>query len=376
MAVIQKKKLTNAKNMYGNNNIFMTDAMGNTQVAVPQKTNLATNVNANANTNNVDLSTQNNLNTTNTNTNSSTNTNASSINPITNAYQRYKEQLELSKANAKVDIANANTKANQYLNNYLRMQGIQNSGLGASAIGQLNTNAINAMSKQDVEYDKALNDYREQYNQNIINNADVLMGKDRTSAQKYIDSIKGQEGVNQDTVDYLQGLANKSYYSLNDDIQKGLDTLAENIYTKNETGEWSKDKVNSAVDAYGELQNIKSEEELQKWTEKYKDLISTSPTYNISKDMLSTREKEELNKAGVTDFNAIDLDKTNKEDIRKWLGANFKFGRMWQLEKQIEDIANAKEGSTITINHLGKNTKLYYKNGKLYIKQRGDWKND
>ena len=376
MAVIQKKKLTNAKNMYGNNNIFMTDAMGNTQVAVPQKTNLATNVNANTNTNNVDLSTQNNLNTTNTNTNSSANTNASSINPITNAYQRYKEQLELSKANAKVDIANANTKANQYLNNYLRMQGIQNSGLGASAIGQLNTNAINAMSKQDVEYDKALNDYREQYNQNIINNADVLMGKDRTSAQKYIDSIKGQEGVNQDTVDYLQGYANKSYASLNDDIQTGLDTLAENIYTKNETGEWSKDKVNSAVDAYGELQNIKSEEELQKWTEKYKDLISTSPTYNISKDMLSTREKEELNKAGVTDFNAIDLDKTNKEDIRKWLGANFKFGRMWQLEKQIEDIANAKEGSTITINHLGKNTTLYYKNGKLYIKQRGDWKND
>ena len=374
MAVIQKKKLTNAKNMYGNNNIFMTDAMGNTQVAVPQKTNLATNVNTN--TNNVDLSTQNNLNTTNTNTNSSANTNASSINPITNAYQRYKEQLELSKANAKVDIANANTKANQYLNNYLRMQGIQNSGLGASAIGQLNTNAINAMSKQDVEYDKALNDYREQYNQNIINNADMLMGKDRTSAQKYIDSIKGQEGVNQDTVDYLQGYANKSYASLNDDIQTGLDTLAENIYTKNETGEWSKDKVNSAVDAYGELQNIKSEEELQKWTEKYKDLISTSPTYNISKDMLSTREKEELNKAGVTDFNAIDLDKTNKEDIRKWLGANFKFGRMWQLEKQIEDIANAKEGSTITINHLGKNTTLYYKNGKLYIKQRGDWKND
>ena len=49
---------------------------------------------------------------------------------------------------------------------------------------------------------------------------------------------------------------------------------------------------------------------------------------------------------------------------------------MWQLEKQIEDIANAKEGSTITINHLGKNTTLYYKNGKLYIKQRGDWKND
>ena len=376
MAVIQKKKLTNAKNMYGNNNIFMTDAMGNTQIAVPQKTNLATNVNANTNTNNVDLSTQNDLNTTNTNTNSSTNANTSSINPITNAYQRYKEQLELSKANAKVDIANANTKANQYLNNYLRMQGIQNSGLGASAIGQVNTNAINAMSKQDVEYDKALNDYREQYNQNIINNADVLMGKDRTSAQKYIDSIKGQEGVNQDTVDYLQGLANKSYYSLNDDIQKGLDTLAENIYTKNETGEWSKDKVNSAVDAYGELQNIKSDEELQKWTEKYKDLISTSPTYNISKDMLSTREKEELNKAGVTDFNAIDLDKTNKEDIRKWLGANFKFGRMWQLEKQIEDIANAKEGSTITINHLGKNTTLYYKNGKLYIKQRGDWKND
>ena len=69
MAVIQKKKLTNAKNMYGNNNIFMTDAMGNTQVAVPQKTNLATNVNTN--TNNVDLSTQNNLNTTNTNKNSS-----------------------------------------------------------------------------------------------------------------------------------------------------------------------------------------------------------------------------------------------------------------------------------------------------------------
>ena len=370
MAVIQKKKLTNAKNMYGNNNIFMTDAIGNTQVAVPQKTNLATNVNANTNTNNVDLSTQNNLNTTNTNTNTS------SINPITNAYQRYKEQLELSKANAKVDIANANTKANQYLNNYLRMQGIQNSGLGASAIGQLNTNAINAMSKQDVEYDKALNDYREQYNQNIINNADVLMGKDRTSAQKYIDSIKGQEGVNKDTVDYLQGLANKSYKSLNDDIQIGLDTLAENIYTKNETGEWSKDKVNSAVDAYGELQNIKSEEELQKWTEKYKDLISTSPTYNISKDMLSTSEKEELKKAGVTDFNAIDLDKTNKEDIRKWLGANFKFWRMWQLEKQIEDIANAKEGSTITINHLGDNTTLYYKNGKLYIKQRGDWKND
>lgn len=300
--------------------------------------------------------------------------------PNTNAFQKYKEQLELSKANAKVDIANANTKANQYLNNYLRMQGIQNSGLGASAVGQVNANTVNAMANQDLEYNKAIADYQEQYNQKMVDRAGVLLGGNRTTAQNYINQIQGQEGVNQDTIDYLKGYSTQNYATLDDDVQTGLTSLAEIIQTNKENGTWSNDEFNNAVDAYGELENVKSEEQLKAWNDKYGSLLNTTSSgTNISKNMLSTSEKAELEEAGITDFTPIDIDMTNKDSIKKWLTDNFDFYNAknnQNIDKQVNDIYNAKDGKTVTINQKGKNTKLYVKNGKVYVKEMGKKKND
>ena len=118
---------------------------------------------------------------------------------------KYKKQLELNKVNAQNDIAKANRVAQQYLNNYLRQQGVQGSGMGASAVAGLGANYASEIANSNANYDNKLTDYRNTYNENLLSqeNLALLQGMDNESAREYINSVSQDSGVNADTINKL-----------------------------------------------------------------------------------------------------------------------------------------------------------------------------
>jgi hypothetical protein len=121
------------------------------------------------------------------------------------AYNDYKNQLEMNKVNAQNDIAKANRVASQYLNNYLRQQGVQGSGVGASAMAGLGANYATQMADLNQNINDSLNEYKQAYNDQLLsdNSLENLRNMSNADAEKYINSLSNDEGVNANTINQL-----------------------------------------------------------------------------------------------------------------------------------------------------------------------------
>lgn len=147
--------------------------------------------------------------------------------PLQNAYDSYKAQLELDKVSAQNEISNANKVAKQYMDNYLKYYGMQGSGMGQSAYANLAAQNTQNIANVNSQYSKQLSDYRTAFNENLKQQAaNDLQTLSKEDQQSYIDNLRGQSGVNEDTISNIQSQANSVNYQR--DEEQRLKTEEEN----------------------------------------------------------------------------------------------------------------------------------------------------
>lgn len=138
--------------------------------------------------------------------------------PLQNAYDSYKAQLELDKLSAQNEVANANKVAQQYMDNYLKYYGMQGSGMGQSAYANLAAQQTQQLSDVNRQYSRDLADYRDSFNQNLKDQASLdLQSLSKEDQQSYINKLRGQSGVNDDTIANIESQANSINYNREQD---------------------------------------------------------------------------------------------------------------------------------------------------------------
>ena len=150
--------------------------------------------------------------------------------PLQNAYDSFKAQLELDKVSAQNEISNANKVSKQYMDNYLKYYGMQGSGMGQSAYANLAAQNTQNIANVNSQYSKQLSDYRTAFNQNLQSQAaNDLQTLSKEDQQSYIDNLRGQSGVNDDTISNIQSQANAINYQR--DEEQAAKTELENKQT-------------------------------------------------------------------------------------------------------------------------------------------------
>lgn len=134
--------------------------------------------------------------------------------PLKNAYDNYKSQLDLDKLSEQNEIANANKLAQTYMDNYLKYYGMQGSGMGQSAYANLGAQQTQQMANVNRDYNIKLQDYRNQFNQGLKDEAAInLQGMTKEQQQEYINKFKGQSGVDDTTISNMEAQANAINYN-------------------------------------------------------------------------------------------------------------------------------------------------------------------
>lgn len=165
-------------------------------------------------------------------------------NPLKNAYDSFKAQAELNKVSAQNELSNANKVAQQYMDNYLKYYGMQGSGMGQSAYANLAAQNTRNAADINKQYNQELADYRNAFNENLKEQAALdLQSLSKEDQQSYIDKLRGQSGVNDDTISNIEAQANSINYQRNEDRQSQLNDEAkidgrDYAMTYNET-DWS-----------------------------------------------------------------------------------------------------------------------------------------
>jgi hypothetical protein len=273
------------------------------------------------------------------------------INNYKSAYGEYKKQLELNKVNAQNDIAKANRVAQQYLNNYLRQQGVQGSGMGASAVAGLGANYASEIANSNANYDNKLTDYRNTYNENLLSqeNLALLQGMDDESAREYIDSVSQDSGVNADTINKLNAYNTQFSKERNqqfaDSKNEWLGTLGEAINSGAMTGE----ELTGYKDAYQAIKNAKTPEEFEQAKQTLADLLNP--------DLKETAKNPD---------GSINASKASMSDFGNYLGTRRKDG---EQNKHINAVLKAVNSGDIP---NGTYIDMNYGNGKdIYLYQNG-----
>ena len=138
--------------------------------------------------------------------------------PLKNAYDSYKAQLELDKLSAQNEVASANKVAQQYMDNYLKYYGMQGSGMGQSAYANLAAQQTQQLADVNRQYSRDLADYRDSFNQNLKDQAALdLQSLSKEDQQSYINKLRGQSGVNDDTIANIESQANSINYNREQD---------------------------------------------------------------------------------------------------------------------------------------------------------------
>lgn len=216
-------------------------------------------------------------------------------------YDDIKKELDLSKASAQNDVANANRVASQYLHNYLKQQGIQGSGLGASAVAGLGANYATNMANVNKNYNDSLSDYKKTYNENLLSedSLKMLRGMSNENAKSYLDSMAKDSGVTTDTLNKLMGY--NSIYT-NERNQEFKDNKTDMLGTLDElinSGQLSGEELAGFKEVFKEYQNAETPEDLEKAEETLNSIM-----YPTMDDLPVKNEDGSINasKASVLDF--------------------------------------------------------------------------
>lgn len=147
------------------------------------------------------------------NVSQTTNNTLGNTKPLQNAYDTFKAQAELNKVSAQNELSNANKVAQTYMDNYLKYYGMQGSGMGQSAYTNLAAQNTQNMANVNTQYNQQLADYRNVFNENLKQQAaNDLQSLSEADQKTYIENLRGQSGVNEDTISNIQSQANAVNY--------------------------------------------------------------------------------------------------------------------------------------------------------------------
>lgn len=117
----------------------------------------------------------------------------------------YKTKLKLDTANTESEIMSANKLANQYLQNYLKQQGLVGTGLGQSQYVNLANNYANQMSQLRADEQTRLEEESENYQTSRTKELTTLLGTmNANEREKYLQEIAKTEGLDQRYLDTLE----------------------------------------------------------------------------------------------------------------------------------------------------------------------------
>ena len=174
-----------------------------------------------------------------------------------NAFDAYKTQLELSKVNAKNEVAKSTRVAANYLDNYLKQYGLRGSGLGQSAYTNLAAQQATANANINAEQ-------RSKLNENVLTEGkELLSGYTDAQAQNYINNLKASDAIDANTINSLNNY--RDYYktmnqgTFEDQRTNYMATLRDAI----NSGSISKDKLDAYKGVYNKIYNAKDEAALK-----------------------------------------------------------------------------------------------------------------
>jgi hypothetical protein len=146
----------------------------------------------------------------------------------------YQKQLKLDTAKAQSEITSANKLANQYMQNYLKQQGLVGTGIGQSQYTNLATNYANAMAQLRADETNKLRQEAETYQTNRTKElGELLSTMNQTEREKYLSEIQQTEGLDQK---YLDALNSQSTVLTNQEKQQKIQSQKELIATMIEAG--------------------------------------------------------------------------------------------------------------------------------------------
>ena len=218
----------------------------------------------------------------------------------------YKTKLKLDTANAESEIMSANKLANQYLQNYLKQQGLVGTGLGQSQYVNLANNYANQMAQLRADEQTRLEEESKNYQTSRTEELATLLGTmNADEREKYLQEVAKTEGLDQR---YLDTLATQSKLLSSQETEKAIKEIEKLIEYGVDSSvvqsEIDKLKAQNVDTSY--LETLMSADVKTQTIDMYKKVVtalnSTNHTYvygrDIAKVLRSNNEvKDELFKA-------------------------------------------------------------------------------
>ena len=121
------------------------------------------------------------------------------------ALSKYRSQIQLDTIDQKAETAVAYRKANDYLQNYLKSQGIANTGLGASNYVNLASNYANTLANIEANKRADQQKYEQDYENSRIDVLSDLLGSMNTGDREAkLNQIINTEGLSDNSISYLR----------------------------------------------------------------------------------------------------------------------------------------------------------------------------
>lgn len=258
------------------------------------------------------------------------------------AFNAYKTQLELSKVDAKNEIAKSNRIASQYLDNYLKQYGLRGSGIGQTAYTNLAANQATNMANVNRDTAQNLENYRTSLNDKAITQGESLLtGMSNEQAKNYLDDLKKNTSISPDTLNYLNNYRQSVEYqnqgSLSDQRKAYLSQLKSMIDNKQVDSK----KMNDYKEVYNEIYNAQDQESFNAALSKLEELEYTP---------YATSSKTNSTNTSVTNYENLTID----ELLSKVKSGEINVGGNYQTFN-----VKTKDGGVATY-EIGKNLKGNY----------------
>lgn len=308
------------------------------------------------------------------------------INKKDEVLNKYKTQLQLDTINAKNEANVANRKANEYLQNYLKSQGIANTGLGMSNYTNLASNYANTLANIQANANQDLRNYEQQYETNRVNqiqnelasmdatkraqayqnfvNTEGLSSTANQSLQSYYNTLNNQE-INNIVNSDLSQMSQQQYYNYLNQLQNNPNVTQSQIDAYKQAGNtYGLDitsNINNEVNALRlEANKATNENEYNA----YKDAISKLESITSKYPNDVNKQMEEYAKV-VNEYqsgggiNAVDAKSSSFGDFLGGDGGNQSFS-IDALMKQVVEKPNEYDGKVFNMNY-GAGTPSYYR---------------
>lgn len=307
------------------------------------------------------------------------------INKKDEVLNKYKTQLQLDTINAKNEANVANRKANEYLQNYLKSQGIANTGLGMSNYTNLASNYANTLANIQANANQDFRNYEQQYETNRVNqiqnelasmdatkraqayqnfvNTEGLSSTANQSLQSYYNTLNNQE-INNIVNSDLSQMSQQQYYNYLNQLQNNPNVTQSQIDAYKKAGNTYgltientisneqaalKSAMNSATSEAEYNEYKKALQELDNILSKNTDNEKVS-AYNSYVNSLQSSD------GGI---NAVDAKSSSFGDFLGGDGGNQSFS-VDALMKQVVEKPNEYDGEVFNMNY-GAGTPSYYR---------------